>query len=446
MKIDNNLKNIFDSLYDGILIIDKNGMVVYTNPSYSRITKINKEDIVNKRLLDVRKDSHLTKVMKTGIKEIGQYRTINNIKYIVNMVPIIEKGEIVGGISVLNDMQDIQKNLDKTLAILDNLKEKVKILNKSKYSFDSIIAVDKSSIELKNYSKKISLNDSNILITGESGTGKKIYAHAIHNGSNRASFPFIAINCTTYSKENLEKELFGLEQDAFYDEKKRKIGLLQLVDGGTLFLDEISELDYSLQTKLLHVLQEKTFTKMESLKEIPVDFRLISTTNKNLLELVNQGKFRKDLYYRISVIPLNLLPLKKRKGDILALANKFLKDLSIKYRREVSFSEDVIKILLSYDWSGNIRELKNCIEHAVILTNNDCIYLENLPKKFQNDVIENKSITLEELLNKKEKEIILNSLINNNWNKEEVAKKLGIGERTLYRKIKKYRINCQKSQ
>ena len=215
MKIDNNLKNIFDSLYDGILIIDKNGIVVYTNPSYSRITKINKEDIVNKRLLDVRKDSHLTKVMKTGIKEIGQYRTINNIKYIVNMVPIIEKGEIVGGISVLNDMQDIQKNLDKTLAILDNLKEKVKILNKSKYSFDSIIAVDKSSVELKNYSKKISLNDSNILITGESGTGKKIYAHSIHNGSNRASFPFIAISSTTYSKQNLEKELFGLEQDAF---------------------------------------------------------------------------------------------------------------------------------------------------------------------------------------------------------------------------------------
>ncbi len=173
MKIDNNLKNIFDSLYDGILIIDKNGIVIYVNPSYTRITKINKEDIENKRLLDIRKDSHLTKVMKTGVKEIGQYRTINNIKYIVNMVPIIENNIIIGGISVLNDMQDIQRNLDRTLVILDNLKEKVKLLNKSKYNFDSIIAVDKDSIELKKYSKKISLNDSNILINGESGTGKK---------------------------------------------------------------------------------------------------------------------------------------------------------------------------------------------------------------------------------------------------------------------------------
>ena len=438
MKIDNNLKNIFDSLYDGILIIDKNGIVVYTNPSYSRITKINKEDIVNKRLLDVRKDSHLTKVMKTGIKEIGQYRTINNIKYIVNMVPIIEKGEIVGGISVLNDMQDIQKNLDKTLAILDNLKEKVKILNKSKYSFDSIIAVDKSSVELKNYSKKISLNDSNILITGESGTGKKIYAHAIHNGSNRASFPFIAINCTTYSKENLEKELFGLEQDAFYDEKKRKIGLLQLVDGGTLFLDEISELDYSLQTKLLHVLQEKTFTKMESLKEIPVDFRLISTTNKNLLELVNQGKFRKDLYYRISVIPLNLLPLKNRKGDILALANKFLKDLSIKYRREVSFSEDVIKILLSYDWFGNIRELRNIVEFLFNISDSSVITIEDLPDYLylnkKNESYKNLNDYLKECEKKYIKKILSN-FENNLEGKKKTAKLLGISLATLYNKL-----------
>ncbi|WP_335996083.1 sigma-54 interaction domain-containing protein [Fusobacterium polymorphum] len=438
MKIDNNLKNIFDSLYDGILIIDKNGIVVYTNPSYSRITKINKEDILNKRLLDVRKDSHLTKVMKTGIKEIGQYRTINNIKYIVNMVPIIEKGEIVGGISVLNDMQDIQKNLDKTLAILDNLKEKVKILNKSKYSFDSIIAVDKSSVELKNYSKKISLNDSNILITGESGTGKKIYAHAIHNGSNRASFPFIAINCTTYSKENLEKELFGLEQDAFYDEKKRKIGLLQLVDGGTLFLDEISELDYSLQTKLLHVLQEKTFTKMESLKEIPVDFRLISTTNKNLLELVNQGKFRKDLYYRISVIPLNLLPLKNRRGDILALANKFLKDLSIKYRREVSFSEDVIKILLSYDWSGNIRELRNIVEFLFNISDSSVITIEDLPDYLylnkKNESYKNLNDYLKECEKKYIKKILSN-FENNLEGKKKTAKLLGISLATLYNKL-----------
>ena len=438
MKIDNNLKNIFDSLYDGILIIDKNGIVLYTNPSYTRITKINKEDIENKRLLDVRKDSHLTKVMKTGIKEIGQYRTINNIKYIVNMVPIIEEGKIVGGISVLNDMQDIQKNLDKTLAILDNLKEKVKILNKSKYNFDSIIAVDKNSIEIKNYSKKISLNDSNILITGESGTGKKIYAHAIHNRSNRASFPFISINCTTFSKENLEKELFGSEQDVFYDEKRRKIGLLQLVDGGTLFLDEISELDYSLQTKLLHVLQEKTLTQIGGLKEIPIDFRLICTTNKDLLELVNQGKFRKDLYYRISVIPLKLLPLKNRRGDIPALADKFLKDLSKKYRKEVSFSEDVIKLLSNYDWSGNIRELRNIVEFLFNISDNSVITIEDLPDYLYLNKKNENYKNLNDYLKECEKKYIrkiLSNFENNLEGKKKTAKLLGISLATLYNKL-----------
>ena len=239
-------------------------------------------------------------------------------------------------------------------------------------------------------------------------------------------------------KENLEKELFGLEQDAFYDEKKRKIGLLQLVDGGTLFLDEISELDYSLQTKLLHVLQEQTFTKMESLKESPVDFRLISTTNKNLLELVNQGKFRKDLYYRISVIPLNLLPLKNRKGDILALANKFLKDLSIKYRREVSFSEDVIKILLSYDWSGNIRELRNIVEFLFNISDSSVITIEDLPDYLylnkKNESYKNLNDYLKECEKKYIKKILSN-FENNLEGKKKTAKLLGISLATLYNKL-----------
>lgn len=151
MLIDNNIRNVFDSLYDGILIIDKNGIVKYINPSYTRIIKISKDEILNKKLLDVRKDSHLTKVMRTGKEELGQYRTINNIRYIVNMTPIFENGEIVGGISVVNDMQDIQKTLDKTLLILDNLKEKVKTLNKNRYDFNSIISVDKNSVDLKKY-------------------------------------------------------------------------------------------------------------------------------------------------------------------------------------------------------------------------------------------------------------------------------------------------------
>ena len=213
---------------------------------------------------------------------------------------------------------------------------------------------------------------------------------------------------------------------------------MQLVDGGTLFLDEISELDYSLQTKLLHVLQEKTLTQIGGLKEIPIDFRLICTTNKDLLELVNQGKFRKDLYYRISVIPLKLLPLKNRRGDIPALADKFLKDLSKKYRKEVSFSEDVIKLLSDYDWSGNIRELRNIVEFLFNTSDSTIITIEDLPDYLyiskENENYKNLNDYLRECEKKYIKKI-LNNFDNSLEGKKQAAKLLEISLATLYNKL-----------
>ena len=439
MLIDNNIRNVFDSLYDGILIIDKNGIVKYINPSYTRITKISKDEILNKKLLDVRKDSHLTKVMRTGKEELGQYRTINNIRYIVNMTPIFENGEIVGGISVVNDMQDIQKTLDKTLLILDNLKEKVKTLNKNRYDFNSIISVDKNSVDLKKYSEKISQNDSNILISGENGTGKKLYAHAIHGRSKRADSPFIVVNCATLDKINLEKELFGIEEENFLEKKSiSKIGIFQLADGGTLFLDEISELDYSLQTKIARVLQDKKFKKIGSSKEISIDFRLISSSNRDLLNLVNEKKFREDLYYKISVIPLNIISLRERRGDIPVLANKFLEDLCLKYRREVCFSEEVMKILVSYHWPGNITELKNIVEFLFNTTEASVICAENLPEYLNHNQKLEKIKSLNDYLKEYEKKYIkkvLNNFEDSLEGKKLAAKSLGISLATLYNKL-----------
>ena len=213
---------------------------------------------------------------------------------------------------------------------------------------------------------------------------------------------------------------------------------MQLVDGGTLVLDEISELDESLQTKLLHVLQEKTLTQIGRLKEIPIDFRLICTTNKDLLELVNQGKFRKDLYYRISVIPLKLLPLKNRRGDIPALADKFLKDLSKKYRKEVSFSEDVIKLLSNYDWSGNIRELRNIVEFLFNTSDSTIITIEDLPDYLyiskENENYKNLNDYLRECEKKYIKKI-LNNFDNSLEGKKQAAKLLEISLATLYNKL-----------
>lgn len=435
MNINRDLRNIFDSLYDGILIIDNKGIVKYINPSYTRITKLKEEDIVNKKLLDVRKDSHLTEVMKTGKKKIGLYRTIDEIKYLVNMVPILDNGEIIGGISVVNDMQDIQKTLDKTLSMLNSLKEKVKTFNKNKYNFDSIITVDKNSIETKNYSKKIALNDSNILITGEIGTGKELFAHAIHGHSNRFSLPFISINCAYLDKDSLEKELFGYEDPI---SKNEQDGLLQLVEGGTLFLDDISELDYSLQNKLLKVLQSMTIRKIGSLKEIPVNFRLICATNRNLLELVESGKFRRDLYYRISVIPLNLPNLRNRRADIPILANKFLDDLSLKYRKEILFSEEVINVLCKYDWPGNIRELKNIVEFLFNTVEGKVISLDDVPDYlyFQKKLEKIKNLNeYTKDIEKKYIKKVLNNFEDNLEGKRKAANSLGISLATLYNKL-----------
>lgn len=439
MNFENKLKVVLDSLYDGILIIDEKGIVQYINPSYTRITKIKEEEILNKKLTDVRKDSHLTRVMKSGIQELGLYRTIGNIKYIVNMVPIIENKKIIGGISVVNEMQDIQNTLDKTLLLLDNLKQKVKTLNKNKYTFDSIISIDKNSIDTKNYAKKISKSESNVLIFGESGTGKELYAHAIHSESLRKNSTFIALNCATLDKNLIESELFGYEEGAFTDAKKfGKIGLFQMADGGTLFLDEIAELDYSLQNKLLRVLQEKTIRKIGGTEEITVDFRLICATNQNLLELVNSGKFRKDLYYRIAVIPLNLLPLKERRKDILPLAEKFISDLCQKYKKEVKISDEVKHILYSHNWNGNVRELRNVMEFAFSTVDGNILLAKDIPFQISKNLeildIEN----LSEYIKKIEKEYILNALSkydNNITGKKEAAKKLGISLATLYNKL-----------
>lgn len=435
MNITHEMRNIFDSLYDGILIIDEKGIVKYINPSYTRITKLKESDIVDKRLLDVRKDSHLTQVMKTGEKKIGLYRTIEEIKYLVNMVPILEDGKIIGGISVVNDLQDVQSTLDRTLLMLKSLKEKVRTFNKNKYDFESIITVDKNSLEVKEYAKKIALNDSNILITGESGTGKELFAHAIHGYSKRANLPFISINCASLEKDELERELFGYESEIG---RREQDGLFQLVEGGTLFLDDISELGYSLQNKVLKVLQNMTIKRMGGLREIPVNFRLICSTHTNLLSLVEEGKFKKDLYYRISVIPLNIPVLKNRREDIPALADKFLNELALKYRKEIYFSEEVIQILCKYDWPGNIRELKNIVEFLFNTADGKIIITDDIPEYiyFQKKVEKIKN--LNEYTREVEKRYIkkiLKNFQNNLEGKKLAADSLGISLATLYNKL-----------
>lgn len=445
IKITGHAKLIFDSLYDGILIIDKEGIVRYINPAYTRITKVEEKNIIGRYLSEVRPGSRLTNVVKNEKMELGAHRKMGEVEYLVNMVPIYEEGKVIGGISLLNELVDIYKLTEKlnlSKIIIQNLKEHVKTLGNGKYSFDDIIAVDEKSVEVKDFAKRIALADSNVLITGESGTGKELYASAIHNLSPRKDFPFIPVNCASFEKNLIESELFGYEEGAFTGAKKNgKTGLFQLAQGGTLFLDEIGELEYGLQGKLLRVLQEKSVRKIGGSKEIPIDVRLICATNKNLEKMIQDNTFRRDLYYRIAIMPLSILPLREKKNDIKSIAEKFLLDLSIKYKKEVKLNENALKVLKEYDWPGNIRELKNIIEFTFNMIEGNEIKAEHLPIAIKKNLKENDNISpLSEVVKEAEKSYlkkVIEIYGDSVEGKKKAAKALEISLATLYNKLEK---------
>lgn len=445
IKITGYAKLIFDSLYDGILIVDKKGVVRYINPAYTRITKVEEKNIIGRYLSEVRPGSRLTDVVKDEKMELGAHRKMGDVEYLVNMVPIYEDGKVIGGISLLNELIDIYKLTEKlnlSKIIIQNLKEHVKTLGNGKYSFDDIITVDEKSIEVKEFAKRIALADSNVLITGESGTGKELYASAIHNFSARKDFPFIPVNCASFEKNLIESELFGYEEGSFTGAKKNgKTGLFQLAQGGTLFLDEIGELEYGLQGKLLRVLQEKSIRKIGGSKEIPIDVRLICATNKNLEQMIEENTFRRDLYYRIAIMPMSIPPLREKKNDIKAIAEKFLSDLSMKYRKEVRLNGNALKVLKEYDWPGNIRELKNIIEFTFSMAEGNEIKAEHLPINMKNNINENENILpLSEIVREAEQNYlkkVIEIYGDSVEGKKKAAKALNISLATLYNKLER---------
>lgn len=447
MKVDGWVKVILDSLYDGVLIADDKSIVKYINPSYKRITEVEYEDILEQPLSIVRPGARLPSVIESGKPILGAPRKVENIEYIVNMVPIKENGQIIGGISILNEINDIYKlseELKQSNSTIKKLESHMKSIERARYSFHNIISVDSKSIETKELAVRVARTDSNVLITGESGTGKELYAHSIHNASNRQNGPFIAVNSATFDSNLLESELFGYEEGAFTGAKKGgKIGLFELANGGTLFLDEIAEMNFSLQAKLLRVLQENTIRRIGGLSEINIDVRVIAATNQNLELMIKENKFREDLFYRISIFPVAVLALKDRKDDIKPLIEYFINRISYKMKRSIQISSQAEDVLINYSWPGNIRELKNSLEFASNMTD-DYIILENhLPKIIQIQSVKNNLIKLKPMeevvrlaeLSEIEKAI---SLYGDNVDgKKKAAEALGISLATLYNKIKK---------
>lgn len=446
MEINNWVKVILHSLHEGVLIADSNGIVKYINPAYTRITTVSSEEILDRLLSEKRPGSRLMNVIQSGKELLGVPRKVGDIEYIVNMVPIIEKAQTIGGISILTEITElynITEQLNKSNIMIRNLQKQVKNLAKAKYSFNDIISVDISSFETKKLAKRISQNDSNVLITGESGTGKELYANSIHMDSSRQNNSFVAVNCANFDSNLLESELFGYEEGAFTGAKKSgKIGIFELANGGTLFLDEIGEMNYELQAKILRTLQENTVRRIGGLKDIPINVRIIAATNKNLEKMIEENKFRKDLYYRIVVFPINIPALRHRREDIKPLVEKFINDMASKFKRNIEISEDAFNILYNYDWPGNIRELNNAIEFAANMVDDFIIKPENLPKIIQSEGIKKNIINLKCLAQViKDTEVseiskAINTYGDTVQGKKKAAKALGISLATLYNKLK----------
>ncbi|MBW8384138.1 MAG: sigma 54-interacting transcriptional regulator [Youngiibacter sp.] len=444
MVIDTWIRSVFDSLYDGILIIDRDETVKYVNASYTRITGVRYEDIVERKLREVRHGARLPNVLQSRKPIIGALREENGVDYVVNMSPILSKGEVVGAISIassIDDALDLSQTLNRYQSKIAKLEGRMKAIQKARYTIDDMVAQDPRSKEVRKLLLRIAKKDTTILLSGESGTGKEMAAQAIHNASGRADGPFIAVNCASFGVNLLESELFGYEEGSFTGAKKDgKLGLFEAADGGTIFLDEIAEIGAEVQAKLLRTLQEKTVRRIGGIREIPVDVRVIAATNKDLETMVSSGSFREDLFYRLSVFPVVLPPLRDRRADIIPLVESFLVQHKNDLKSDIGVSDDAKKMLIAYRWPGNIRELRNTIEFAVNMMENDTITSRNLPVRIQASVDSDaKSERLSDMVRKFEKEEIA-KLLNLHGHtlegKKKVAEILGISLASLYSKIK----------
>ena len=336
---------------------------------------------------------------------------------------------------------------DKIIPLLNRAMEKVQLQKRvaqleqqvgKKYGFESILGASAILQDAIQLARKVAPTDATVLLLGETGTGKEVFAQAIHNGSKRAGKPFMALNCSAFGKELLESEIFGHKAGAFTGANKDKRGLIEEASAGTLFLDEVGEMHTDLQSKLLRVLETNEFIKVGDTKSTRVNVRIIAATNRDLQQDVKDGKFREDLFYRINAFTISLPALRERKKDIPVLAKHFLSSFAQKTNTRIeSMSPQFLEHLQQHDWKGNIRELKNIMERAVILADGPELTVSNLPPDLQNTSTHSKTLSAFDLASV-EKLHIQRVLNHTKGNKTETARLLNIGLTTLYRKIEEY--------
>ncbi|WP_313233729.1 sigma 54-interacting transcriptional regulator [Tissierella praeacuta] len=440
----NNRKNeelnaILDNTKEGYIAIDNKGIITLINKTASKLILDDNIQLKGSLLSDVLPElKELLQTLETGKERLQEIAYLNGTTILYNMIPLkLDNKEVIGAIATFNDINTITTGEHKI---------RNKILTKglyATYTFENIKGKSKSMKDAINIAKRFSQTDSTVLILGETGVGKELFAQSIHNFSPRKHGPFVAVNCASLPESILESELFGYEAGAFTGAKKSgKAGLFELAHNGTIFLDEISEMPLTLQGRFLRVLQERKVMRLGSNQIIPIDVRIISATNKRIRDLVTKNKFREDLFYRLNVLTLVIPPLRERKEDIYDL----IKDFCMKYsmNKNMKITNDAIMALQKYSWPGNVRQLENFIEKISIINTSNVIdrkIINNMIEKYEPDCeIKNDLIGIDIQGSNITKEEVEEALRLSNGKRIEAAYLLGIHRTTLWRLIKKFNI------
>ncbi|MDK2799128.1 MAG: sigma-54 dependent transcriptional regulator, acetoin dehydrogenase operon transcriptional [Clostridiales bacterium] len=433
------LNQIINTLSNGYIIINNENKITHINKSALKILGTTRNKAENKMVTEVIPDLEIKSVLSNKEYTFYDEIKINKKTYGVFVNAMKDNEEIIGAVISF-------KTLDKIGSRVFS-----KAFHAKEITFDDILGQSKKIIEVKELAKKVSVNSPNILLLGESGTGKELFARSIHCASDRHANPFISVNCAAIPESLLESELFGYESGAFTGASKAgKPGKFELAHTGTIFLDEIGDMPFYLQAKILRVLQDRTLEKVGGVVQKDIDVRIIAATNRNLEQMVREGKFREDLYYRLNVIPIYIPPLRERKGDIELLVEYFIKKYSKTFNVPIKrISVEAMGILNSYHWPGNVRELENLIQYLISVSNSEVIDTDILPNKIlgeknASDINHHNGKKCKHVvpLAEIEREAILNALEqfgDSTEGKLKAAKALGIGKTTLYRKLAEYK-------
>ena len=448
-KLKSELGAILNSVQEAIEVADNAGLIKYTNPAFTRVTGIPESVRVGKNIFEASPHGALAQALIKQKPVVGYRSKVggSGVEVISNAAPILVEGQVEGAVVVFQPITDILKLMDelqKSTTIIENLYAKIDQITGSKFTFDDLTGNCKVFLATVEMAKKAARSDSPVLLVGESGTGKELFAHAIHQASNRRGKPFIKISCASVPEELLESELFGHEKGSFTGAVRTKLGKVELATGGTLFLDEIGEMNPYLQGKLLRLLQDRHFERVGGSETIKADVRMITATNVDLKSLVRKGRFREELYFLLNVIELSMPPLRHRREDIPVLVEHFIVKLNRKLGKKVkNVAPDALQLLSSYDWPGNIRELENVIERAMVTVDSDIFGRQHLSPYIGQFNAGATNVYTEIVPLDKMEQMMLKAALNRYGEtlegKKKAAQALNISLATLYNKLKKYK-------